>query len=597
MRHIWQTSFLVAFGITFMACAETGMVGSRFDPDAPVLSSDGFFWDGEIKIDASALFDAASLNDFSGSTDHASGQLDAATVLDLPQPDLIRCDGGVVCTGECVDTANNVDHCGGCGNACLGGWNCCQGLCRNPVNDLMNCGGCGVVCKVANGFPVCQARQCRVGPCFGGFADCNGVYMDGCETDLTANLNHCGGCNQVCSLPHAQSRCVGGVCQIDTCLQSYRDCNQQAADGCELDVKANDPSHCGGCNQVCRPVANGTVACTAGVCTINCRPGYTLVNGACVQIPPPDLAVAPDLAIPPDFAVPADLSLPPDLSPLLDLQRPADLAVCQVGLTNCSGKCFDLQKDVNNCGACGMMCLLPHATAGCLMGICVVAGCDQGWSDCDRQPGNGCEVNTAADINNCGSCNKSCSYPKATPLCVNGVCQMGPCIVGGYADCNMDPADGCERNLTTDHDYCGSCSTPCYYGFVCGGGMCYCPAFTFWVAGAWLPLTAPPCPLARYRVTFQLDRNGSPEVECLSLHQDVTAGRHTSKIVSLRGDGAQEVVAEDCCLSNHQMRAVVVCACAGSSYLRKNDTNFLNGVYDPKQVILYKRSDNKVCPP
>lgn len=33
------------------------------------------------------------------------------------------------CGGSCVDVASNVDHCGGCGNACVAGHHCAAGQC------------------------------------------------------------------------------------------------------------------------------------------------------------------------------------------------------------------------------------------------------------------------------------------------------------------------------------------------------------------------------------------------------------------------------------------------------------------------------------
>lgn len=51
--------------------------------------------------------------------------------------------------------------------------------------------------------------------------------------------------------------------------------------------------------------------------------------------------------------------------------------------------------DVNNCGACGIVCAADHASTDCDLGRCVVDQCEPGWQDCDRDAGNGCEVNGA----------------------------------------------------------------------------------------------------------------------------------------------------------------------------------------------------------
>jgi hypothetical protein len=53
---------------------------------------------------------------------------------------------------------------------------------------------------------------------------------------------------------------------------------------------------------------------------------------------------------------------------------------------------FDLDNDPQNCGACGNVCELPHAVPKCEVGTCGIAVCDDGYADCDGDPANGCEV-------------------------------------------------------------------------------------------------------------------------------------------------------------------------------------------------------------
>ncbi|MBK8261956.1 MAG: DUF4215 domain-containing protein [Nannocystis sp.] len=47
--------------------------------------------------------------------------------------------------------------------------------------------------------------------------------------------------------------------------------------------------------------------------------------------------------------------------------------------------------------------------------------CNQGYADCDKAAGNGCEVAIAGDKNNCGACGKKCQNPYNT-------CQQGQCV-------------------------------------------------------------------------------------------------------------------------------------------------------------------------
>jgi hypothetical protein len=45
--------------------------------------------------------------------------------------------------------------------------------------------------------------------------------------------------------------------------------------------------------------------------------------------------------------------------------------------------------------------------------------CEPGWADCDMMFSNGCETNIQTDSNNCGSCGVACP---AGAECMNGAC-------------------------------------------------------------------------------------------------------------------------------------------------------------------------------
>lgn len=99
------------------------------------------------------------------------------------------------------------------------------------------------------------------------------------------------------------------------------------------------------------------------------------------------------------------------------------------------------------------------ATGGGSAGGSEVLVCSPGTADCDGNPANGCEATFASDPKNCGGCNESCaSYPNY------GSCVQGNCLDGctpGYADCDALTSNGCEVNLTEDAQHCGSCGTRC----------------------------------------------------------------------------------------------------------------------------------------
>ena len=140
------------------------------------------------------------------------------------------------CTGDtakCTDLQNkdvcvhlDVDplHCGACDNACPGGQVCtmgicalscvggttkCDGACVDTKLAPANCGSCGAVCGFPNAGAYCSNSACTLGACNGSFLNCNKNAADGCEIDISTDVNHCGGCGKVCG-----TKCVGGVCQF-----------------------------------------------------------------------------------------------------------------------------------------------------------------------------------------------------------------------------------------------------------------------------------------------------------------------------------------------------------------------------------------------
>lgn len=169
----------------------------------------------------------------------------------------------------CMDyLIDNNQNCGSCGNDCTamaGTWVCqdtdCRatscpagqldcagdGLCSGNVNDPRTCGGCSNDCtgapNVAN--VVCNPNQtrpsdrCSIDACDGGFADCDGLFSNGCEANTQQSLAHCGGCNQACALPNAVMSCTAGGCLFVACEPGYLNLNgtEQSA-GCPYQCTA-----------------------------------------------------------------------------------------------------------------------------------------------------------------------------------------------------------------------------------------------------------------------------------------------------------------------------------------------------------------------
>jgi len=94
---------------------------------------------------------------------------------------------------------------------------------------------------------------------------------------------------------------------------------------------------------------------------------------------------------------------------------------CTGGLTNCSGECVDTATDLQHCGGCDTPCDFDNAAAVCEEGECSMGECETGWEDCNDDPADGCEVNTAGDRENCGECGYVCPDGLG---CIDGECAV-----------------------------------------------------------------------------------------------------------------------------------------------------------------------------
>ncbi len=147
---------------------------------------------------------------------------------------------------------------------------CCSGKCVDLQTTAAHCGTCATACGAQNGAAKCLAGVCSI-TCSSGFGDCNAMAKDGCETDLSVSVDHCGSCTNVCMAPHASSLCERSLCLQSACLDGYGDCT--AAEGCETDLKVS-MANCGACGKKCE-VVDGVGLCTQSACTVaSCNPGF-----------------------------------------------------------------------------------------------------------------------------------------------------------------------------------------------------------------------------------------------------------------------------------------------------------------------------------
>ncbi len=73
---------------------------------------------------------------------------------------------------------------------------------------------------------------------------------------------------------------------------------------------------------------------------------------------------------------------------------------------------------------------------------------------------------TTSSVERCGSCDHACTGKHVRWACVASGCVANGCEPG-RGDCNGDPSDGCEADLTSDPDNCGRCGAPACASFVC----------------------------------------------------------------------------------------------------------------------------------
>lgn len=485
-----------------------------------------------------------------GSSGSASGGSSAGGSFSVCTP---ACDAGEkCCDGACVDTESDSENCGKCGKSCEGaahGNGACQagkcsfecGLgfadcnllsedgCEADVGtDPAHCGDCDTICLFANAVPKCESGTCGIAMCNAGFGDCNLMIADGCEADLGIDPDNCKSCGAVCPAPaNGKADCLAGMCDFGGCLLGFGDCNDDLADGCEIDLKSDELS-CGACGYACPPLPNATPLCSDAACVIgSCDAGYADCDAStfdgCESFLATDVnhcgaCNAPCVALPHAYpkcegsmcaiggcesgfadcdgvvanGCEADLSKDADnCGACMNMCPPiangsaacsgfaCGIGMCDAGYADCFGGAADgcetnLTNDVAHCGMCGNVCpAVPFGAKACVASACTIGMCGQSHADCNMNVVDGCETDLTNDVAHCGMCGKACPDPaNGTPVCSAGACGLGACDLG-YADCNNLPADGCEFDTQSDANNCGGCGLKCHSG-TCSNAKCAC---------------------------------------------------------------------------------------------------------------------------
>jgi sulfatase-modifying factor enzyme 1/putative metal-binding protein len=154
---------------------------------------------------------------------------------------------------------------------------------------------------------------------------------------------------------------TGCVPAAERCDGLDNDCDGVIDNGFD---KNNDPANCGACGHACNEAQpNQRGRCVGGQCVYECAPGFLDCK--------PEVAGCEYACIKTNGGVEACDGLDNDCN-------------CQID------EGFNTKTDVNNCGACGHVCVALHATSTCVNGQCGVGACDPGYQDHDPNV-NGCE--------------------------------------------------------------------------------------------------------------------------------------------------------------------------------------------------------------
>ena len=175
-----------------------------------------------------------------------------------------QCNSGyTACNASCVNLNDDKDNCGACGHACrldeicMSGLCCgigqmnCNNQCVDILSDNNNCGGCGVVCT----------GKCMLGTCRGNsnttcrypMEDCKN-WIDGCETNLTSDIEHCGACNNNCSSQWPNNNaCIKGTCCNQSGEEVWNDNSKNlvCCSGYKLCVKEQYTNKIYKCQRIC----------------------------------------------------------------------------------------------------------------------------------------------------------------------------------------------------------------------------------------------------------------------------------------------------------------------------------------------------------
>lgn len=204
----------------------------------------------------------------------------------------------------------------------------------------------------ARGSFTCNAGACKA-VCNAGFADCDGVAANNCESALDSPAS-CGACNVKCT---GNDLCGPNGCTA-ACSPPTTQCGVAPAGRCKN--LATSTTSCGGCDTICNANDTTAVACNVGTCALTCKQGFSVCSGTCT-----------DTTHDPQHCGGGCSACPGKLRGQSPTCTNGTCGVaCNPGFQFCSTACVEILADDSNCGSCGNAC---GAQNTCVDGKCVAS--------------------------------------------------------------------------------------------------------------------------------------------------------------------------------------------------------------------------------